>query len=84
MHYALPDARRVELVQAMIAAGHVRQLVLACDSKGWSLDLPYQPTPSHGPAYLLESFWPRLHAAGVSASAFETIMIETPRRILPF
>jgi phosphotriesterase-related protein len=84
MHYALPDARRVELVQAMIAAGHVRQLVLACDSKGWSLDLPYQPTPGHGPDYLLESFWPRLHAAGVPASAFETIMIETPRRILPF
>jgi hypothetical protein len=29
----------------MLAAGYTRQLILACDSKGWSLDLPFQPTP---------------------------------------
>ncbi len=84
MHYAMPDPRRVELVQAMIAAGHTDRLVLACDTKGWSLDLPFQPTPSHGPAWLLREFWPRLQAAGIPESAFETIMIHTPRRILPF
>ncbi|HEY7065531.1 MAG TPA: phosphotriesterase [Chloroflexota bacterium] len=84
MHYAMPDARRVELVQAILAAGYERHLVLACDSKGWSLDLPFQPTPSHGCAWLLEQFWPRLLAAGVPESAFQTIMVETPRRILPF
>jgi len=84
MHYAMPDARRVELVQAMLAAGHTHQLILACDSKGWSLDLPFQPTPAHGPAWLLQEFWPRLYAAGVPESAFETIMVETPRRVLPF
>jgi phosphotriesterase-related protein len=84
MHYAMSDARRVELVQQIVAAGLERHLVLACDSKGWSLDLPFQPTPPHGCAWLLEEFWPLLRAAGVSEAVFQTIMVETPRRILPF
>lgn len=84
MPYAIGDDRRAELVATMVRRGYARQLVISCDTNGWSVGLSYRKTQQHTYVHLLRSFVPRLQQMGVSDSAIETMLIETPREVLAF
>ena len=82
--YAMKDEQRVELVVRMIEAGHVEQIVLANDTNSWSIGLAHRKTPEHTFAHLLANFVPMLEAAGVTDAQIHTMLVETPRKFLPF
>lgn len=75
------DDKRVELVAAMVGAGLADRLLLSCGSIGQALG--WEQT-SHSYAHLLSGFMPRLRQAGVSDGAVHTILVENPKRVLPF
>ena len=77
--YALPDEQRVDLVKAMVDAGLTDRVIISCDTNGRSLS---HETPKHTYGYLLRSFVPRLHAAGITEGQIHTMLVENPRRIL--
>ncbi len=77
--HALADARRVELVKAMVEAGFAERLILSCSARGYAIGT-YQP--KHSFSYLLMDFVPKLRAAGVKQEALDTILRENPKRIL--
>ena len=81
--YAMSDDKRVALCKAFIDAGYTEHLVLSCDVDGFTIhenreayDFKY--------AHLLRKFVPMLIKAGVSREAIDLILIQTPRKILPF
>lgn len=78
--YAMPDERRVELVVAMIDAGHLDRIVISNDTSAFALGWN---TPIQSYAHILRYFVPKLRAAGVSQEAIDTMLIETPKRVLP-
>lgn len=82
--YAMPDARRVEIVTRMIAAGQLERVVIACDTNAWAIGLAHRGTPTHAFAHLLTRFVPMLRNAGVTDGQLRTMLVETPRRFLPF
>ena len=77
--HALADARRVELVKAMVEAGFAERLVLLCSAIGYAIGA-YQP--KHSFNYFLTDFAPKLRAAGEKEEAIDTILRENPKRIL--
>ncbi|MFQ5879507.1 MAG: phosphotriesterase, partial [Dehalococcoidia bacterium] len=79
--YAMPDERKVELIIAMVEAGYAQNLILSCDVNGWSLGWK---NPYHTVAHLLRYFVPRLHRAGISEEMIHTLLVENPKRVLPF
>lgn len=81
--YAMKDERRVELVVRMIEAGYVKQIVLANDTNAWSIGLAHRGTPLHTFSHLLTRFVPMLQAAGVTDQQLHTMLVETPRKLLP-
>lgn len=81
--YAMKDERRVELVTRMIAAGYLEQMVLANDTNSWSIGLAHRETPEHTFAHLLTSFVPMLKKAGVTEKQIHSMLVETPRNLLP-
>lgn len=83
-YYAMPDERRADLVVAMIEAGFLDQIVVACDTNGWSIGLVHRGTPRSTYAHLLRSWVPLLRSRGVTDRQIETLLVATPRRILPF
>ena len=84
MHYAIPDERRADLVLSMIEAGFLEQIVVACDTNAWSVGLVHRGTPRSTFAHLLRRWVPLLKSRGVSHDQLQTLLVETPRRILPF
>ena len=80
---ALLTGRPMECVYNQRRVGD--QLIYITDNSKIQRDTGWKPeTGLKRTLWLLQEFWPRLYAAGVPESAFETIMIETPRRVLPF
>ena len=73
------DARRAELVKAMVDAGFTNQVLISCDSICYALE-PSQT--QRGLAHLLAQFVPRLKKEGVSEEAIHTILVENPKRVL--
>jgi phosphotriesterase-related protein len=73
------DEDRIRLLARLVQEGLTPYLVLA-------QDVCYRDglTAYGGPGYghLVRAIWPRLLAAGVPASALETMLIENPRRVL--
>ncbi len=78
--YAMPDEKRVELTKAMVDAGYVSQLIISCDTNGRSLSAQQK---QHGYAWLLDSFVPKLLRAGITETQIQTMLVETPRKLLP-
>ncbi|MFQ5879996.1 MAG: phosphotriesterase [Dehalococcoidia bacterium] len=79
--YHMPDERRIPLVTAMVEAGLAERLVLSCDTNGHALGWR-QPPHTYG--HLLRRFVPRLRQAGISEETVHTILVENPKRLLPF
>lgn len=84
MYYAMPDERRADLVVAMIEAGFLDRIVVAPDTNAWSIGLVHRGTPKSTFAHLLRGWAPLLRARGVTDEAVRTMLVETPRKILPF
>ncbi len=83
--YAMADERRVELCKAFIKAGYAKHLIIGCDASGYTIYENRKPGPTqHTFAHLLRKFVPKLKAAGVSEEIIHQILVETPRRALPF
>ena len=84
MYYAMPDEARADLVVAMIEAGFLDQIVVACDTNAWSVGLVHRGTPESTYAHLLQSWVPLLKSRAVTEAQINTMLVETPKRILPF
>ncbi len=85
MPYAMSDAKRVELCKAFIEAGYAKNLIISCDAEpvavGWgNKGMEHM----HGYAHLLNKFIPQLKAAGISEDTINLLVVETPRKLLPF
>lgn len=77
----LPDERRVELVEALAARGHLRQLLLSGDvARRSSRAIRGGP----GYAHLQRHIAPMLSARGMSPAAMTTIFQENAARFLSF
>ncbi len=79
--YAMPDSERVELVQAMLKAGHRDRLILSADVNSFSLG--WSTTPLHTVGHLLRYFVPAMRAAGIDDDTITHLFVENPRRVLP-
>jgi len=73
------EGRLVELLQELMARGHVDRILLSQDVCHDSQLARYG---GHGFVYLAESFLPRLRAAGVADAEIETMTVTNPRRLL--
>lgn len=80
--YATTDHRRADLVAAMVEAGYKDRLILSCDTNAFRLGGP--TAPKHRYAHLIRAFVPMLRQRGVSAEAVHDILVENPKRVLPF
>jgi phosphotriesterase-related protein len=84
MYYAMPDEERADLVMAMIEAGFIDQMIVACDTNAWSVGLVQRGTPESTFAHLIRGWIPLLRSRGLSDSQVETLVIRNPARILPY
>ncbi len=75
------DSTRVELIQRMVKEGFEDHIVLGCDI-GRRSEMKRQG--GRGYAYLLNSFVPRLEAAGIDRATTHKFLVENPRRLLAF
>jgi phosphotriesterase-related protein len=82
--YAMTDEKRADLVVEMIEAGLTNQIVNACDTNAWAVGLVHRGTPESTYAHLLRKWVPLLKSRGVKDDVITTILVETPRRLLPF
>jgi len=76
-----PDSMRVEIIKRMTDLGYADHIFLSTDISRKSYLKKYG---GYGYSYILEDFVPRLKKAGVSEEAINTMLIENPKRILPF
>ena len=74
-----PDAARVAMIREMLRLGYGRQLLFSTD-RCWRSDL--HAYGGAGYDYLLTSFLPRLHQAGVAEEQIQTICLDNPKRAL--
>ena len=93
-----PDAQRVELVAALLAAGHAERLALSQDhmcclaSPKWPypyadlvaphLDEIYEQMHRRPHTYLFTDFLPLLRERGVDDATLDTVLVANPRRLL--
>jgi len=77
-----PESVVVDLIFKMVDAGFGRQIVLGGDLGRRS----YWKSISGGPGfgYILEKFIPRLREEGLKESAIQDILVNNPKRFLPF
>jgi predicted metal-dependent phosphotriesterase family hydrolase len=73
------EPRLVEILCELLARGHADRILLSQDVCHNAQLAQYE---GNGYAYLLETFLPRLRAAGVSADEIETITVRNPARLL--
>ena len=78
-----PDAERVRLVVDLIAAGHVRQILLSGDTARKSAWRVHNPN-TQGIGHLLANFQPALLAAGVSEADLHCLLVTNPAEFLAF
>ncbi len=81
--YAMGDAKRVELCKAFLEAGYAKHLVISCDTDGFAIH-ESRGTQAQAYDHLLRNFVPLLRSAGVAEETIRLLLVETPRRILPF
>ena len=81
--YAMKDTIRADMVKRAIDAGLLEQLVLANDTNSWSVGLTHRKTPDHTFAHLLSNFVPMLLERGITEAQVHTMLVDTPRRLLP-
>lgn len=85
MPYAMSDTKRMELCKAFIDAGYAKNLIISCDAEpcavGWGNKGMER---MHGYAHLLSKFVPRLKESGISEETIQLLLIETPKKLLPF
>ena len=84
MYYAQSDDIRADLVIKMIEAGFLEQMIVACDTNAWSIGLVHRGTPKSTFAHLLRGWVPLLKSRGVTDKQIETLIVDTPRKILAF
>jgi len=77
--HAMADDERVALVKAMVQAGYAERVVLSSSAVGAAMGLP---ASIHGYERLLADFVPRLDRAGIGEAVLETLLVDTPRRLL--
>ena len=73
------EARIVDNIRELLAAGHVERILLSQDV---CHDSQLRGYGGNGYTYLADSFLPRLRAAGVSDAEIRTITVDNPRRLL--
>jgi predicted metal-dependent phosphotriesterase family hydrolase len=73
------EARIVDNLRELLAAGHVERILLSQDV---CHDSQLRRYGGNGYTYLADAFLPRLRAAGVSDAEIRTITIDNPRRLL--
>jgi phosphotriesterase-related protein len=74
-----PDAERAQMLASLIAAGHVRQLMLSMDMARKSSFRHYRTNAdAPGFAHLLTTFVPILRAAGINDDAIEMMTRANP------
>ena len=73
------EGRLVDLLRELLSRGHVERVLLSQDVCHDSQLTRYD---GNGYTYLVRSFLPRLHEAGVSAAEIETMTVANPRRLL--
>jgi phosphotriesterase-related protein len=73
------EARIVDNLRELLAAGHVERILLSQDV---CHDSQLRRYGGNGYTYLADSFLPRLRAAGVSDAEIHTITVDNPRRLL--
>ena len=84
MYYAISDQERADYVQAIVDAGYLEHVVVAGDTNGWTCGLSNRGTPQATFAHLMRAWPPLLRGRGFSDAQIETMLVETPRRILAF
>src|SRR5262245_50876319 len=75
------DGVRIRLIAWLIAEGHGRQLVLAEDTAAKSHLVRYGGC---GYGHILQNIVPRMRARGIRDEDIQTMLVETPRRLLAF
>ena len=75
------DAQRLRLISWLISEGHGRQLVLAQDTAAKSHLVRYGGC---GYGHILQNIVPRMRARGFKEADLQTMLVETPRRLLTF
>lgn len=84
MPWALSDWVRADLVKALISEGFINQVIVAAGTVAGqgSQSLNFQLCPSAAGALL--HFLAKLHRVGVKEDQIHTLLVENPKRVLPF
>jgi phosphotriesterase-related protein len=75
------DAERIRLLAWLISEGHGRQLVLAQDTAAKTHLVRYGGC---GYAHILQNIVPRMRTRGIREEDIQTMLVETPARVLAF
>jgi predicted metal-dependent phosphotriesterase family hydrolase len=76
-----PDEWRIEMLKRLIDLGFVKQIVLSMDVH---LRSTWKSMGGCGYDYLLREFVPMMHDHGISEHDCDIMLVENPRRLLPF
>ncbi|HLA82210.1 MAG TPA: hypothetical protein VJP78_11440 [Thermoleophilia bacterium] len=76
-----PDKLRVDGVVALVEAGYAGQIVL---SNEVAMKCNYVQFGGHGYGHLLENIVPEFRSRGVTDGQIHAMLVENPRRLLPF
>jgi 5-phospho-D-xylono-1,4-lactonase len=75
-----PDAERVDLIVRLVEQGHGRQILLSGDLARRGYLEAWGGSPGY--RHLLESFVPRLRAAGLDEETVQALLVDNPSRFL--
>jgi phosphotriesterase-related protein len=73
------DARRAQLVQELVDAGHADRVILSCNAVGVAKG---HHAPDRPVAHLLTGFVPRLRGLGLTEEDLRRILVDNPRELL--
>lgn len=73
------DAQRVQWLRRLIERGHTEQITISQDI---CTRTRLRRFGGHGYAHLLQNVVPLMYRRGIEESAIQTILVETPRRLL--
>lgn len=73
------DAQRVQWLRRLIERGHTEQIAISQDI---CTRTRLRRLGGHGYGHLLQNVVPFMHRRGIGESAIQTILVETPRRLL--
>jgi phosphotriesterase-related protein len=73
------DADRADMVKALIDRGYLRQITISQDMLRRSF---LKCRGGHGYTHILDTFAPMLQERGVTTEEIDTMLVDTPRRVL--